>query len=87
MNRLINSAEKYDSRKELHKIKHATYVLGASHDVITPVDQQKQLIEAIPHAHFSVIQSCGHASMYEKPAEFLAALIGFLSLPSHLSIG
>ncbi|UUX34977.1 alpha/beta fold hydrolase [Fundicoccus culcitae] len=86
MKRLITSAESYDSRSELHKITQPTYILGASHDLITPLDQQRELYEAIENAQFSVIQSCGHASMYEKPQEFLGALIGFLETPAPLSI-
>lgn len=76
--RLVISAENHDERHLLSRIKVPTLVIGADQDQITPLDCQKRIAAAISNARFMVIPECGHASMYEKPHEFFAMVLGFI---------
>lgn len=76
--RLTRSAENYDEREGLGKITAPTLVISSEHDYVTPVFQQTELAQKIPRAGHMIIQDAGHALMYEKPAEFTAAVLGFI---------
>ncbi len=76
--RLVESAETHDARAALPNFKMPVLVIGAEEDIITPVAFQKALYEAIPKATYLVLPDCGHASMYEQPHAFTAAVLGFL---------
>ena len=76
--RLVISAENHDERHRLSRIKVPTLVIGADQDQITPLRCQKRIAAAISNARFMVIPECGHASMYEKPHEFFAMVLGFI---------
>lgn len=77
MKRLIESAEGYDVKDKLDCITAPTLVIGAEYDSITPLLQQTYLYKQIIQSSFVVIPECGHASMYEKPTEFLSILLGY----------
>lgn len=76
--RLVISAEKHDDRAALSKIEVPTLIIGSDEDLITPLCCQEALAKEIKHAKFLTINECGHASMYEKPVEFFAAVLGFI---------
>lgn len=76
--RLVRSAENHDARSKLEKISTPALIIGADQDLITPVDRQEYLAQAIEKSKFVVIKSCGHASMYEKPTEFMLLVLGFI---------
>lgn len=80
MIRLIESAEGYDVRKELAEIKVETLIVSSEHDFVTPVADQVYLHEKLPNSSYVFIKDCGHASMYEKPNEFISILKGFLTV-------
>ena len=80
MIRLIESAEGYDIRDELSNIEAKTLVVGSDFDFITPAPDQLELYKEIPHSTYFEIKNCGHASMYEKPLEFLSITKGYLSV-------
>ena len=80
MIRLIESAEGYDIRDQLSHIKAKTLIVGSDFDFITPAPDQHEIHKAIPHSTYFQIKNCGHASMYEKPLEFLNILKGYLSV-------
>ena len=50
-------------------------VLWGEEDPLMPVSLGRVLADALPHAHFHVLPSCGHLPTLEKPVE-CAALIG-----------
>lgn len=77
--RLTRSAEGHDVRARLGEIRARTLVISSEYDYVTPPFQQIELAEAIPGAGHVVIQGAGHASMYEKPEEFAALVLGFLN--------
>ena len=77
--RLIRSAERYDVRSKLGSITAQTLVISAEHDYVTPLYQQKEIVAGISTAAHAMILDAGHAVMYEKPAEFIALVLGFLA--------
>ncbi len=78
MDRLTTSAESYDVRNQLQNIKADTLVVGSSDDLLTPAKLTATIAKNIPNAKYIEIPDCGHASMYEKPNEFISILLGFL---------
>lgn len=77
MERLIKSAEGYDVKEQLKHITCPTLVVGSQLDMVTPLEQQNQIHQQIKDSKFVVIPNSGHASMYERPDEFLTLLLGF----------
>lgn len=77
MIRLIESSESYDIREKVKKITATTLVVASTLDYITPLDETKNISKSINSSEFIVID-CGHASMYEKPEEFLRIIQKFL---------
>lgn len=79
MERLTLSSEGYDVRDQLDQIACPTLIMGATEDMVTPLEQQKFIHQHIKDSRFVIIPECGHASMYEKPTEFLTNILGFLA--------
>lgn len=77
--RLTRSAETHDEREALATIDAPTLVLSSEYDYVTPWPNQTALVAGIPGAAHVVIPDAGHASMYEKPSEFTAAVLGFVN--------
>ena len=67
-----------DFRASLAKIRNRTLVMAGALDQTTPASLARELASAIPGAKFEEIPGCGHCPQIEKPAEFIAALRGFL---------
>lgn len=86
MIRLIESAEGYDVRKYIDKIKTKTLVVSSEYDFITPASEQEYIKDKIKNSAYIMIKDSGHASMYEKPIEFLSILKGFLSIENYTKI-
>lgn len=84
--RLIRSAETHDVRQALHQITAQTLVISAEHDFVTPLYQQKEIVAAIPNAAHAMIVDAGHAVMYEKPAEFISLVLGFVNSDTDLTL-
>ncbi len=86
MIRLILSSERYDIRHKLKEIEVDTLVVGSDFDFVTPLFEQEYIHNNIKGSKFMMIKNCGHASMYERPNEFISLINGFLSLEKSLSI-
>ncbi len=67
-----------DFRPELANIRNRTLVMSGALDQTTPAALARDLAAAIPGARFQEIAGCGHCPQIEKPAEFVAAVRGFL---------
>jgi len=78
--RLVRSAESYDARDLLKKIKCPVLVMGSEEDIITPIALQRAIANEIPHSNLCILPNCGHASMYEQPELFFSLVVGFLLL-------
>src|SRR5690625_2389927 len=74
--RAAKSAHNLNITKELHKIDIPTLIISSDLDTITPVEYQEIIFKNIPNAKWILIKNAGHASMYEKPYEFLSILMG-----------
>jgi len=79
MERLTNSAERFDVRHELHKIESKTLIVAADEDYLTPMQNQKLLHEMIKDSELVILPGVGHASMYERPMLFVTLVLGFIN--------
>ncbi len=79
MERLTNSAESYDVRKDLDKITAPTLIVAADEDALTPIANQVDLHHSIKNSEFVILPGVGHASMYERPLLFVSLVLGFIN--------
>lgn len=84
--RLTRSAETHDVRGALKNITAQTLVISSEFDYVTPLYQQKEIVAGIQNAAHILILDAGHAVMYEKPAEFTAAVLGFVTSDTDVRI-
>lgn len=63
-----------DSRPLLVEINQPTMVLVGRQDMATPLIRAEEMAADISHSQLVVIETCGHMSPLEKPAEVSAAL-------------
>ena len=73
-------------RTRLSDITASTLVISAEHDYVTPLYQQKEIVAAIPNAAHAMILDGGHAVMYEKPAEFISLVLGFVNNDTNVTL-
>jgi pimeloyl-ACP methyl ester carboxylesterase len=78
MERLTISSFVHDVRLDLRNIEVDTLVISSREDYLTPVFEQKAIVDLMPNASWVLIEECGHASMYEKPNQFVSLTIGHL---------
>jgi len=79
MERLTNSAESFDARKDLENINAPTLIVAADEDYLTPIANQKELHKMIKNSELVILPGVGHASMYEKPLLFVTLVLGFIN--------
>lgn len=84
--RLTRSAETHDERANLASITAPTLVLSSEFDYVTPLANQLELVAGIANAAHVTILDSGHASMYEKPAEFTTAVLGFINSQTEIQV-
>ena len=60
------------------KITVPTLLIGADHDPITSVADQRQLVTLFPDARLTILPGVGHLVHYEKPREAASAIVDFL---------
>jgi len=77
--RLVDSAENLDIREEIKEIEVPTLIISSEYDITTPIRYQKIIHEKIKNSKWVLIKGSGHASMYEKPHEFSANILGFIN--------
>ena len=64
--------------KRAHRITVPTLLLWGDSDGIVPPVYGPAFQALLPQARLEVIEDCGHIPQLERPAEFLAAITGFL---------
>ena len=74
----IESAKGYNVYNELKRIKRPTLIISSEFDIVTPIGYQKLIHEQIEGSKWVIMKGAGHASMYEKPEEFLSIVMKFL---------
>ncbi len=78
--RLSQSSKNFDVAERIGAIKTPTLLIGGTRDIITPVYEMKKVQERIEGSRMIIIEKAGHASFYEKPQEFVTAVLGFVAL-------
>ena len=81
--RTLNSAIDYNVSGEIKDIKVPTLIISSEFDAITPLRHQQIIHEKIQNSKWVIIKGVGHASMYEKPKEFISIIMEFLKETFH----
>ena len=68
----------YDLRRTATLIQNPTLVIAGEHDTVTSAAHGEELASTIPGARYSVLPTV-HMANVERPAEFLDAVVGFLT--------
>ncbi len=68
----------HDTVGRLGRISAPTLVLVGSEDILTPVPESVEVVEAIPGAHLHVLPRGGHGFSAEYPEDFNRAVLEFL---------
>ena len=59
-------------------LKKPTLLFWGRHDRTVPFEQSAEILKALPHAEFQVIENCGHIPHYENPEAVNPILLEFL---------
>ena len=81
MSRLTKSAESHDVLNRLGEIQCPVLVVSCGRDYLTPVQEQKKIVEKLPQGYHCILPGEGHASMYENPVLFSSLVLGFINNP------
>ncbi|MBI5354706.1 MAG: alpha/beta hydrolase [Chloroflexi bacterium] len=76
---LTTASEESGLVEQLAELTLPTLVITGDDDRIVPTEQSLRLADELPNATLSVIPQCGHVPHEECPAEFMQAVIEFLS--------
>jgi len=76
--RLASSNHDYDVRDELASIEHATLLIAAEEDIITPYEQMRAMHGVMQNAQLVCIPQTGHAAFLEKIDTVCTLIKGFL---------
>ena len=71
-----------DITGQLAQIELPTCVLVGEQDILKPVHYSQAIANAVPNSELHVLPRTGHASFWEKLAEFNTILLGFLQKQS-----
>jgi 3-oxoadipate enol-lactonase len=69
--------QEHDTTERLSQITVPTLVLAGEQDILIPVDLSRRLHDGIPGSEFDTTPG-GHACLWEHPAEFNRAVLGFV---------
>ena len=75
----LGMARRPDIRPLLERIECPTLVIVGQHDAISPVEEMRAIADGISGSQFVEIAGSGHMSPMEKPHEFNAAVLEFMS--------
>lgn len=74
-----------DARPGLAEVTCPTLIVVGEEDEITPLEAAESMKALVPHATLAIIPNAGHLANYERPDEFNAAVLTFLSKSKLLS--
>lgn len=69
-----------DSRPDLPNIACPTLVLCGRQDQLTPLEQHREMADAIPGARLVIVEECGHLATLERPESVNGALDRWLTV-------
>ncbi|MGW6174197.1 alpha/beta fold hydrolase [Arthrobacter sp. NPDC055138] len=78
--------ERVDISDRLDRITARTLIIACTHDQLVPIRHGKQLFGAIEDARYTEID-CGHAVIFERPAELLRLIDHFTASPDRYPAG
>jgi len=76
-------AHRLEATSRLNTLHMPALVVWGKDDAIVPLAIGRQLADDLPHAHFHVLNHCGHLPTLEKPAESAALFVEFLTHNHH----
>ncbi|WP_426746458.1 alpha/beta fold hydrolase [Myxococcus faecalis] len=62
----------------LPHVKVPTQIIAARHDTLVPLREMVRMRDALPHAHWMLVEDAGHAGLLEAGTEIADAVRGFL---------
>jgi pimeloyl-ACP methyl ester carboxylesterase len=65
--------------RRLHRITVPTLVAWSADDRLIPIAHGHRYAERIPNTEFAVVEDCGHAMYFERPAAFADLVVDFLA--------
>lgn len=68
----------FDLRDDLATITVPTIILAGRHDWITPVSENEEIHERIPHSEFHILENSSHSVFVDENERTLALISGFL---------
>ena len=68
----------FDLRKDLETITVPTMILAGKHDWITPVSENEEIHERIPHSEFHVLENSSHSVFVDENEKTLSLIGNFL---------
>jgi pimeloyl-ACP methyl ester carboxylesterase len=71
--------------RRLHRITAPTLVAWPGNDKLIPIAHGHRYAELIPNTEFAVVDDCGHAMYFERPAEFAGITADFLAARAELT--
>jgi len=71
------ACDRFDLMAEVRKIRAPALVVGAEHDMLTPLKYSRYLADNIPDARYEVIGGSGHMIPIEQPAALAKLVEGF----------
>lgn len=82
--RNLNSSLNFDVSHLIKDIKVPTLIIGSEYDLITLVEYQKFIHNKIENSCLVIIKGTGHGAIFEKPDEFISAVMKFLKKKASL---
>ena len=67
-----------DGHADLRQIFCPTLVVASRQDQMRDLNEAENIVAALPHATFCILEQCGHMSPLEKPHELAAVLKNFI---------
>jgi pimeloyl-ACP methyl ester carboxylesterase len=65
--------------RRLHRVTAPTLVAWSADDRLIPIAHGHRYAERIPNTEFAVVEDCGHAMYFERPAAFADLVADFLA--------
>lgn len=75
---------RYDGREQARKIAAPVLVISGANDTTVPLEVQKELVHALPHAAQVIIPHAGHAANIDQPQLFNRLMLEFYANPSEI---
>jgi pimeloyl-ACP methyl ester carboxylesterase len=77
--RTIRSLITLDVREEIAAVTAPTLLLWGENDTLVPLSLGHVLQKEMPHARLVVLQKAAHVCMFDRPRDFDAAVLSFLT--------